>query len=143
MILSCLTEKQRAPIFHYKKKYIHNFYAFTIKIDFRNMSESREIRWKNRAKPSQSVHFAIFCSKNHCIYRKTKNTSKFSIVKINVSTNCMCLMINSALWTLSESSEFTFENSLKNAHKSYIFYPNYKCRIIFINKLNVNQLLFI
>ena len=53
-------------------------------MDFRNMSKSRTFRWKNKAKPSQSTQFAIFFSKNHCIYLKIKNTNIFSIVKIYI-----------------------------------------------------------
>ena len=55
----------------YKYKNIYNLYAFMIKTDFRNMSKNRRFRWKNRAKPSQSAHFATFFTKKHFIWWKT------------------------------------------------------------------------
>ena len=54
-------------------------------------SENKELRRKNRAKPSENAHFTTFYSKNHCIYWKTKNTNRFSIVKISVPKNFTCL----------------------------------------------------
>ena len=57
--------------------------------DCRNMSENRKFRRKNRAKLSQSAHFATFFFQKTTalIERKTKNTNRFPIVKISVSTN--------------------------------------------------------
>ena len=46
--------------FNFKIKSIYKFYTFTTKTDFRNVSENRKFRRKNKAKPSQSAHFAIF-----------------------------------------------------------------------------------
>ena len=46
--------------FYYKNKNIYNFYAFTIKTDFWNKSGNRRLRRENKAKPSQSTHFATF-----------------------------------------------------------------------------------
>ena len=64
-----------------KNKSIYNFYAFAIKTDFRNMSEIREFRRKNKEKSSQSANFATSFSKNHCIYWKTKNANRFFYCK--------------------------------------------------------------
>ena len=87
-ILGGLTENyKRCLIFHYKNKNIYNFYAFTKKIDFRNMSKSREFRWENKANPSPVAYFVTFFSKNFCISRKEAKAYRFFIAKISVLTN--------------------------------------------------------
>ena len=76
--------------FYYKNKNMYKCYVFTIKTDLRNMSENRVFRRKNRAKQTQKTHFAAIFSKNHCIYRQTKNTNRFFIVKIRIPANFVC-----------------------------------------------------
>ena len=66
-------------ILHNKNKKIYNFNAVTIKTDFRNMSENRRFRQKNRTKPSQSTHFAPFY---FCFIHLTRR----NIFKINRKT---------------------------------------------------------
>ena len=61
------------------------------KTDFRNISESWELRRKYRAKPSQSTHFATFSLKKPLYLLKNENAGGFSIVKISVTTNFMSL----------------------------------------------------
>ena len=46
-----------------ENKYAYKFYAFVIKTDIRNMSDSREFSWENYATLSQEAHFAIFSQK--------------------------------------------------------------------------------
>ena len=53
---------KRHMIFCYKNKYANKFHALTIKIDIRNMSESKEFRWENDSKLAQDLHFFIFFS---------------------------------------------------------------------------------
>ena len=68
---------------------IYNFYTHTIKTDLWNMSESGSLDEK---KPEQNcLKVPKAPVKKHCIYWKTKNTSRFYIVKISVPTNFMCL----------------------------------------------------
>ena len=61
-------------ISHCKNKNVFNFYAFTVRIELRNMSETREFRQKNRAKPSRNAHFANFLFKNPLHLLKNKKT---------------------------------------------------------------------
>ena len=105
-------------IFYSKKKYTNKFHAFTMEIDSRNMSESKEFRWENDSKLAQDVHFFIFfflekplsLEKNDKLYfifyYKNRNTSQFLV-----------FMIKNDFKNVSESGEFRFENSLK----TYIF----------------------
>ena len=48
-------------------------YTFSMKTDFRNMSENRKFRRKKGAKPSQNAHFAtFFFHKNTAFIEKQK-----------------------------------------------------------------------
>ena len=67
--LGSLTEKQNKTTTTTKKTMQFStikiriciiFYAFTIKTDFRNISENGKFKQKNRAKPSQSAYIATF-----------------------------------------------------------------------------------
>ena len=52
-------------IYIYINKCTNTFYVFTIKIEIRNKSESREFRCENDLKSAYKVHFFIFSSRNH------------------------------------------------------------------------------
>ena len=78
------------------------------------MSESREFRRENKAKPYQSAHFATFFSKNPCW--KTINAYRFFAIKISVPKNFMCTIKN-VLWEIYQSSKFRFEAALKQLNK--------------------------
>ena len=55
-----------------KNKNVYNFYAFMIQTDFRNISENRKFRRKNRAISSESAHFATFCFKSPLYFLKNE-----------------------------------------------------------------------
>ena len=69
------------------------FYAFTIKTDFKNMSENRRFTRKNRAKPSQSSDFDpppfFFPKKPLYLLKIEKNPNRSFIVKISAPKNFM------------------------------------------------------
>ena len=52
-------------------------------------------------------------SKNHCIYLKTKNISRLSIVKISLSTNFMCLRKKVPLEICQKVVSFDLRTALK------------------------------
>ena len=61
------------------------------------MQESREVRVKNKSKPSQDAHFDTSFWKYHCIYRKMINAYQLFIVKASVPINFVCLQIKMSL----------------------------------------------
>ena len=81
MALTQLSQKNRKQknekhykIFHHKNMNICNFYAIMMKTDFRNMSESRRFRRKNRAKQSRSSHFATFFLRKTAVFVEKRKT---------------------------------------------------------------------
>ena len=53
---------------HYMNNKMHILLAFTMKMDFTKIPESRELRGKNNAKPSRGVLWVTFFSKNCSTY---------------------------------------------------------------------------
>ena len=84
-----------------------------IKTDFRNMSKNRTFRWKNRAKLSQSVHFAtFFFFQKTTVFIEKQKTLVFLYSKNKCTFKFYVFTIKSALENMPEISEFRFENSL-------------------------------
>ena len=75
------------------------------------MSESKEFRQKNRAKPSQSAHFATLFFKKPMHLLKDKEQSLIFYCKNRCAYKFYVFAIKSALRNISESSKFRFENS--------------------------------
>ena len=118
-ILGGLTKNEKyCPNFNYKNKNIYHFYPFTMKSDFRNMSESREFWRKNRAKQSQSPYWANFFFKKPLHLLKNKKHYSIFYSKNKCTYKFHVFTIKSSLRNMSKSSEFRFKNSLKGKRET-------------------------
>ena len=75
-----------------KNEYTYKFHVFTVKTNIRNMSKSREFRWKTDSKCAQDDHFAIFLPKKS----ERKLEKLFSVIKRGMPKNFMRFRIKSA-----------------------------------------------
>ena len=81
-------------LFITKNKNIHEFYEYTIKTDFRNMSGSREFRRKNKSKNRlKKPSLPPFSQKTVVYIWKTISSSLLFIVKISVLIHFMYLRL--------------------------------------------------
>ena len=130
-------------VWFYKKKtmwdfilYIYNksyeFCAFAIKPDFRNVSESRELRRKNK---NLLKAFALpsFSQKTRYIYWKSINPYRFFTVKISVPTNFMRFRLKTRSEIYQKEENLDLRTPLMHDRRNTSLYNNNN------NKKSYNQ----
>ena len=118
---------KRQLIFCYKNKYINRLHTFTIKIDIRNISESREFKWEKWFKIGSKrvllllllllLLWFFFHGKTLSLKKNEKRHSVF----YNKNTNNLqfhVFAIKNDFRNVSESIKLRIENSLKLIYKN-------------------------
>ena len=113
-----------------------------IKTDFRNMSDNKKFRRKNRANLSQSGHFChLFFFQKTTVFVEKRKTLVILHSKNKCAYKFHVSAIKSALGNMSEINDFSFKNSLNLVLKikSSKFIGTYVSKDRKINNIGANS----